>query len=980
MSSRTAIAVLLVALSATLALGTIYRTIGKPGGGPTDHPTFADATNWLTGRTITEEVVFDVYPGVYPEQVAVSGFQSSVLHPVRFRSQSGGQDVEVTGQFVLGELNTRLEKLVLSGGLVVDGCDSCWVVGCRVSSDPAVQIDGPANGNRLIGNEIIGLPRPVVVAGNGRMTSYTRLYNNFVLAGESTAAVYFHSRSGVDELKHNTILGCTALVYQAPGPILILDNILMAVRGGFCLHSSVTPSVEADYNCLWNAGDGGVVSSGTIVGWDAWQAAGHDIHGMNSDPLLAMGTPPDLHLTFESPCIRTGAPVGVLNDIDGEPRLNGWPPEGPCIGADEVADTSCGRVDLGVSAIESPVGQVPVRAPICPRIVLHNYDGDCHFSVLAVAVYAPDGQLAYEAGVAVGNFLGGTDTTICLPCWTAAECGRYLTRAVITAPDDVRRSNDTLESEFRVVCPHEQLDAAAVSITKPVGTVCGRDTIEPVATVRNLSSIAQSFNVRFSIGEGPDWTSGRTTPVLQPGEECDLVFDIWLPAGPGTFSVKCSTELDGDVDNSNDRLVGSAVKVLLWDAGWVEMAPIPWGPQKRGITDGAWLAHGQFEQYIYAVKGDRTNEFYRYDIDGNSWQGLAPIPWGREGKLPFMGARGIRGDSCYIYATKGHETFGFWRYDIERNEWIQLADVPARPTGDTKVSYGTDLTYVPGDSWRYGQSNDSTSRGYVYLLKGHSGEFYRYNVSTGEWEERQHAPPDKHNELWKAGSFITFDGDRTIYAHRSFANEVWTFDVVDQEWSGAPMSGMPGVQSQDGGCGDWYRFGVFALKGGDTREFRAYLADPGVWFDLDDMPKKGVNKQPRNVFWGADIVSHGCGAFFALKGHDTPEFWRYVLVPGRLNGGQDAGLGNVDAGLPAMVLASSPFAGRAMGIRYSLPVRGPAHFTVLDVAGREVLRRDIIGERVGRCDLDLQGVSAGVYIVRLSSTAGDTKRKLVIQR
>jgi hypothetical protein len=523
-------------------------------------------------------------------------------------------------------------------------------------------------------------------------------------------------------------------------------------------------------------------------------------------------------------------------------------------------------------------------------------------------------------------------------------------------------------------------DAACMSIDAPVGTVCGRGTYEPKATVQNLSDSPRSFEVMFSIADGSGYMSTRTTPLLVPGEVFQLTFDSWHPSGQGTYTAECETGLSGDIDPSNDLRTG-AVKVLLWPLGWVEMEQVPMGPRKRGIKDGAWLAHLPTDRYVYAIKGDMTEEFYRYDIDGNSWHPRAPIPKGREGKLPYFGARGVQADSLHIYATKGNNTFGFWRYNIPPDSWVQLADIPARPNGDTKVAGGTDLTYVPESD-----STGARTGGYVYLLKGHSGEFYRYNVNSGEWEERQHAPPYVGNTLWKTGSFITYDGDHTIYADRSFdrpkgqyGNEVWTFDLSSQSWSQTALAGMPGLpsqQSQDGGCGDWSDGSVFALKGGDTDEFWQYTPSD-QWRALDPMPQMGSSGKARKVFWGGDIVGHGCGAFFALKGHDTPEFWRYVLGPEQPKGGAASG-GSVTATLVTLAVSPNPLTNGAATVAYRVAAPGPARVTLFDALGRVVMRERFVATCVGRLELDTRSLNAGFYLARLESGGLTASQKIVV--
>ena len=146
------------------------------------------------------------------------------------------------------------------------------------------------------------------------------------------------------------------------------------------------------------------------------------------------------------------------------------------------------------------------------------------------------------------------------------------------------------------------------------------------------------------------------------------------------------------------------------------------------------------------------------------------------------------------------------------------------------------------------------------------------------------------------------------------------------------------------------------------------------------MPRQGCNKQPRNVFWGADIVSHACRAFFALKGHDTPEFWRYVYAPEGADGVQAGDIsGGGEVGM-RMTLSPSLLTGSVLHIEYGLSKAGPATVTLLDVAGRAVGKGNLIGARTGELSLDLRFLSAGVYLVRLDDGRSVVARKFVVQR
>ncbi|MDD3102264.1 MAG: DUF2341 domain-containing protein, partial [Patescibacteria group bacterium] len=75
--------------------------------------------------------------------------------------------------------------------------------------------------------------------------------------------------------------------------------------------------------------------------------------------------------------------------------------------------------------------------------------------------------------------------------------------------------------------------------------------------------------------------------------------------------------------------------------------------------------------YIYALRGNSTTDFYRYDISGNSWSAMTSI-------TAAVGAGGsLTYDGTYIYALRGGITTDFYRYDISGNSWSAMTDFPS---------------------------------------------------------------------------------------------------------------------------------------------------------------------------------------------------------------------------------------------------------------------------------------------------------------
>jgi hypothetical protein len=304
--------------------------------------------------------------------------------------------------------------------------------------------------------------------------------------------------------------------------------------------------------------------------------------------------------------------------------------------------------------------------------------------------------------------------------------------------------------------------------------------------------------------------------------------------------------------------------------GWLELPNVPAGA--RPVYSGGSLVRAELaaETLVFAIKGNRTTEFYSYNPALQAWTTRAPVPLGVEAKPVDDGACMASDGQGHVYAVKGNYSFGFYRYSIEGDSWQQMADIPAGLRG-TKVQGGTDLVYVPADS----------GSGSLYLLKGYYNEFFRFDIDAGTWAMLPPAPVGV-NERWPDGSWLVYDGDQTIYAHKAYYHELWSFNTRTLAWDatqryGMPLIGRAGVRAKagDGSCAAWLDGTIFALKGYSTLEFWGYNPAQNAWFELDSVPPIGSTGRRVKVRNGADIVVHD-GLLYALKGNACNEFWRYT--------------------------------------------------------------------------------------------------------
>jgi len=626
--------------------------------------------------------------------------------------------------------------------------------------------------------------------------------------------------------------------------------------------------------------------------------------------------------------------------------------------------------DVGPSKILSPVTPppLPVGQRVWPCAIVKNYGLRSQtFPVeFTIGTVYRDTQTV--------NLAPGESTVVWFDQWTPGQKGSFPTCCVTLLSGDEFPGNDTVEGSVDVYL----IDVQPTVILQPVGNLDSGAVISPQVRVRNNGSYPASFSVRVQIGS--TYNERQQVLGLAPDEERIVVFPDWQAVVPGAFSVRCTTELSGDMIPANDllmatvRVLGSGGQV---SGIWQEKHSLPFAPSGKAVNDGGWLAFDPSSGLIYAVKGNNTPDFYCYYPVGDSWRILTSIPAGNENKLPKKGCVGVA-DGHHIYMTKGNNTQGFWQYHIDGDSWTQLEDVPLGASGK-KVKGGTDMVYV--------FLNDT---GYVYLLKGYKTEFYRYNTVTKQWETLPDAPAGTKPK-WDKGSWLVYDGDHYLYAHKAKYHELWRYDLSTGAWDSTQLKGMPfysptmnrNKKSKDGGCATYYDGAIYALKGNNTCEFWCYFVNgDDSWKELDTIPSYGSTGKKKRVKAGGDIVATGASKFFAFKGNKTLEFWQYdaamlaTLPPVR----QGVMAENVLVSKLGITVTPNPLtSGLATTLRYCLPQAGLVRLVIYDVTGRGVVHRTFVAGRSGAATLDLRQLASGVYLIKFENSGYTTSQKLILR-
>ncbi|MEO0074291.1 MAG: CARDB domain-containing protein [candidate division WOR-3 bacterium] len=615
--------------------------------------------------------------------------------------------------------------------------------------------------------------------------------------------------------------------------------------------------------------------------------------------------------------------------------------------------------DVAVTAVVAPTGEVE-PGQIVPVCHIESYAPQPVSFWTSCRIADSLGRLVYRDSALVQNLLPDSGRDVSFAPWNAVA-GRYTVRCSVGLGDRVPQ-NDTISASCLVVTH----DVALLAIVSPA-SVIRPNAVVPLLRVTNYGTTSDLFPVEMVI---TDSVSGRivyrdsaTVNWILPGERRDVRLRTWN-AEAGYYRCEAWTRLATDVNRSNDS--GRVrVKVSWGEIGWQQRPDIPAGA--ASVKHGGGLARLAGSGLIYALKGNKTGEFYSYNPRTSTWATLAQVPAGPSGRPVNKGGDLTTDDTRFVYVLKGNRTLEFWRYDTRNSSWEQMADLPA---GSTPPKVGSALACVTrGDSVL------------VFCLKA-SGtfEFYMYDAGSNRWYTGADAPAGLLGKKFKAGSSLCAASSRHLYAVKSRENEFYRYDISANTWT--EMARMPSY-AQSGkrsSCRDGCDLaadglgGVYAFSGGNREFFFYYDESRNEWAECTPIPPGPSGKKVK-AGGSLTVLGRQC---WALKGNRTFEFWVYtpdtmmVMAPRPVR----AGISAEPQTAEAAGFAVWPRVTRgAIRVRYqpgSDPV--PARLTVFSMLGGVALERTV---RPGITQLDLSQLPSGAYFLRLDAPEAVVVEKLI---
>ena len=221
--------------------------------------------------------------------------------------------------------------------------------------------------------------------------------------------------------------------------------------------------------------------------------------------------------------------------------------------------------DVSTTWIYGPTGIVEPESSYVPMVEVRNYGTDAATFPVLLTIGADYADTVQATGLAPASA-----ETLAFSAWVVPARCTAAVRCTTALSSDEYTDNDT--SSTRTWARYR--DMALTDIAVPGDTVDSGVFVRPQVHVRNNGTQSDFVTATFSI---PDEGYLRLSRVTVPPHDVQsITFATWTPKLVGEHAFRCSLDLTGDMDFSNDTMSGY---VLVQPVGVAEGKSAP--PQFR---------------------------------------------------------------------------------------------------------------------------------------------------------------------------------------------------------------------------------------------------------------------------------------------------------------------------------------------------------------------------------------------------------------
>jgi hypothetical protein len=418
-------------------------------------------------------------------------------------------------------------------------------------------------------------------------------------------------------------------------------------------------------------------------------------------------------------------------------------------------------LDVGVTKIIAPTGTISLGTVITPACSVYNYGN-------TPVIYSARMTIGgfYNEDTLVVNQTPGAYQSITFPAWTVNQIGTYNVTCSTELVGDMNTSND------------EKFDSVIVT------------------------PISQAGWIRMT--ETPAGSSGKNPKSGSSMAGLDVTGKIYF--------LKASNTQDFCI-YTPDAGIGT------WTSETIPLGTKEAGDGKKP-KKGASMAG--FDNTVYVLRGNNTPGFWEYKTtptESSGWYKLLNIPTGAKNPKDASGLVAVNiGGTDYIFAMKGSKTDEFYLYDIANNTWTPT---PTKPSTGASTKVG----YKKGSCLCYDGVNS------VYVLKGTYGDFFSYNLTTNTWTKLKRYDyklfinRDGKKKKIGEGSGLVYYNNKIYLLKGGNTLGFWLYDIASDsfmqmgpaaDWD-IPTGG--GKKVKGGGALTLLGNDFYATKGSNTPEF-----------------------------------------------------------------------------------------------------------------------------------------------------------------
>jgi len=434
--------------------------------------------------------------------------------------------------------------------------------------------------------------------------------------------------------------------------------------------------------------------------------------------------------------------------------------------------------DVGVSSIIAPQGTVKPY-PVTPQARIQNYGTSPENFMAYLRISQSGGSPVYFDAQAVYGLAAGANQVLSFHAFIPT-LGSYVVTCSLALGGDMNPANDTVRANF--LCQWAQYPYWTQMLPVPSGL---------------KSKLVKSGGALCYGQVYGNLTSSRY---------------VWAFKGGNTREFYRFHEADGDTWHALDSLPNSLLT-----------------GKRKAVNKGAGLVYDRYDTAAFALKANNTTEFWKYDPRVDWWFQQPDMPPGLNYKRVKGGSSMLfyhTGSNSYVYALKGNKTREFWAFHVNGDSWFPRETVPGGPlnkglsdgsclvnAGGTfyclKGTYNEFYAYFPGnDSWaprkslplvgegtRKKKAREGTGLCYygtdhvIFCLKGGTNEFWGYFIDSDTWVPMLELTASSSGRTVKGGGALCY-GDGTAWALRgNRTNEFWAYDPGSAFLDGVPPAG-----------------------------------------------------------------------------------------------------------------------------------------------------------------------------------------------